>query len=490
MADGKVKLVLVGDKWPAQEKLAENLIIPDVDKSAPLEASSEAIQEKLGLKDLKDLEIFKGKGKPPQVLPGKQVQLKQTPAELGDKAGLVVLYFRRSPIRVMLCGSEWPAKEKLSENISVKIRRNEKVSAKYSNIAHKLGIEGLEGMTFHQGMGKAPEISPGAPVDINQSPDDLGWKQAAVMLFVNREEPAPIVRTPEMDDERVKKALEPRTVVLEDGPLGLDFRASCNKVFVIKVADGSPMQKAGIPEFCCIHSMDGKPVHTKDEVVQLVGALRSEGRKEFEVLIDASPVAPFYYGARVDCKLLYEDGSDEWAPGYVCCAYEGDYFDVQLLEEDEVERYVPYTDLKPTLGAAPEQEDEPPKAKQQEAGAPSKQPPKREPDYEGNMQKKGETGGYKQRRFVLFHGRESEPPALYYFAPGKAQPQGVLDLRDSVYEDRHATGEKQSKSKFSLAGKHVQRVVLLDAFTEDDKLAWFAALEKAGCQKTAMSKEG
>eukprot|EP01062_Namystynia_karyoxenos_P069455 TRINITY_DN64950_c0_g1_i1.p1 TRINITY_DN64950_c0_g1~~TRINITY_DN64950_c0_g1_i1.p1 ORF type:complete len:520 (+),score=187.69 TRINITY_DN64950_c0_g1_i1:83-1561(+) len=488
----KCKLVLVGDKWPAQEKLADNLIIPEVDKGAPLEASADAIMEKLGLKDLKDLEIFKGKGKPPQVLPGKQVQLKQTPTEIGDKAGLVVLYFRRTPIRIMLCGTEWPAKEKLSENISVKVRRNEKISAKTSSLANKLGIDGLGGISFCQGVGKPPDVQPGAPVDIDKTPDELGFNQVAAMLYVRQEEPAPIIRTPEMDDERAKGCLEKRTVVLTDGPLGLDFRASCGRVFVIKVVDDSPMQKAGIPAFCCVHTMDGNPVKTKDEVIQAVQGIRAAGKTEFEVEIDCSHVAPFYYGSRVDCRLLYEDGSDEWAPGYICCAYEGDYFDVQLLEEDEVERYVPHTDLKPTLGQAPEGEEPQVTApKQAEVGAPAKLPPKgREPDHEGDMQKKGETGGYKPRRMVLFNGRDGEAPGLYYYAPKKSQPQGVLDLRDAVYEDRYATGEKASKSKFSIAGKHIQRVVLLDAYTEDDKLAWFSALEKAGVAKTAASKDG
>eukprot|EP00756_Hemistasia_phaeocysticola_P004717 Hpha_TRINITY_DN12969_c1_g3::TRINITY_DN12969_c1_g3_i1::g.164439::m.164439 len=492
-ASDKCKLVLVGDKWSAQEKLSDNLIIADVDKAQPLEAQTEAILAKLQLKDLNGVDIFKGKGKPPMVLPGKTVQLKQTPTEIGDKAGLVVLYFRRAPIRVMLVGPEWPAKEKLSEILALKVRRNEKLAAKYSSISNKLDVEGLGGISFYHGVGKPPDVKQGEPVDLEKTPDELGWTTAASILYVTREEPAPIIRTQEMDDEQAKSALEKRVVPLEDGPLGLDFRASCGRVFVIKVADGSPMQKAGIPAFCCIHEMDGKKVTTKDEVVKAVQELRGAGKTELELLIDTRPQAPYYYGARVDCKLLYDDGSDEWAPGFVCCAYEGDFYDVQLLEEDEIERYVPISDLQPTLAssaAAGEDGDEPPKAKEAVAGAPSKVPPKREPDFEGNMQKKGESGGYKQRRMVLYKGEGEEPSAVYYFAPGKAQPQGVLDLRDAFYEDRHATGEKKGKSKFSLAGKHIARVVLLDAFTEDDKLAWFAALEKAGVHKTAMSKEG
>jgi len=492
----KCKLVLVGDQWPAKEQLSENLQIPDVDPDQPLESQKDAILEKLGISDMKDLEIFKGKGKPPVLYPGKKVQLKHTPKDVGVRGPLCALYFRRHPLTLMLVGAEFPPAEKASQNISVKVRRNEKIGAKESSLLSALS-EKFEGEVclgdlefFLSSDGKNPE---GEPVDFSKTPDELELTKKNVFLFVVRKEGEQdqVAQVMTEDEERAKaeEHLTKRVVQLEDGPLGLDFRASCGRVFVIKVAEGSPMEKGGVPKHCCIHKMDGEPVTTKDEVVKAVTACRAAGKTEMELMTDERPQAPYYYGARVDCKLLYDDGSHEWAPGWIHTAYHGDFYDVQLLDEDEIERYVPIDDLKPTENSAGAP-DEPPKPKEVVAGAPDKTPPKREPEMEGNMQKKGETGGYKQRRFVLFAGKDEQPPALYYYAPGAAKPQGVLDLRDAIFEDRHATGEKKGKSKFSIAGKHIKRIVLLDAFTEDDKLAWFSALDKVGVQKTAASKEG
>lgn len=495
MAD-KCKLVLVGDKWPAKEKLAENLIIPDVDKSQPLESQSSAICEKLGISadDLKSIEVFKGKGKPPQVLPGKELKLSKTPSEIGDKAGLVILYFRRAPLKVMLVGSTWPAAEKLSDNIMVKVRRNEPMSAKGTSIAVKLGLDNLEGITFHQCKGKGEKAAAGELIDFDKTPDDLNFTAAAVMLYVVQEEgdTGPIERTPEIEAARVAACLQTKTVTLTDGPLGLDFRASCDHIFVLKVAPGSPMSYAtpgGVPALCCVHELDGIKVTTKEGVLEQVKKIKASGKQKFEVKVDQSEAAPFYLGARVECRLLYEDGSDEWQLGYIVVAYEGDFFDVQLLEEDEVERYVPLSDLRPILQTLTAEQEKPPEVVTKAAGAPAKLPPRgKEPDMEGDMSKKGEGNApYKARRFVLYNAAGERGSALYYFAPKKIQPQGVLDLRDAVYEDRHATGEKSSKSKFSVAGPHISRIVLLDAHNEDDKLAWFAALEKAGLKATAAS---
>eukprot|EP01059_Diplonema_ambulator_P013000 TRINITY_DN2350_c0_g2_i1.p1 TRINITY_DN2350_c0_g2~~TRINITY_DN2350_c0_g2_i1.p1 ORF type:complete len:612 (+),score=265.91 TRINITY_DN2350_c0_g2_i1:36-1838(+) len=189
---GELKLVLCGDKWPAQEKLGSNLILK-VPADKPIEDNSVAIRQLLKEDSLAKYDFHKGKGKPPNVLPGAKINLQKTPKEVGDKGGLVVLYVKEKEkkgtdsVKLLLCGDEWKAHAKLTENIMVVCKRNQSLETVLPELLKALNLKSLDGYTLCKGRGKTPDVTPGATIALSRTPDSLNLTGAA-LVYVKKDE--------------------------------------------------------------------------------------------------------------------------------------------------------------------------------------------------------------------------------------------------------------------------------------------------------------
>ena len=189
-----VKLVLCGDRWPAKAKLGDNLILK-VPKNEPLSNNTTEICKLLGIPNLSGLEVMKGKGKPPDVSSGNKLKLEKTPAEIGDKGGLVVLFFKetkkkeKSDIKVLVCGDDWPAPEKLSDYLMLSAQKDKKIEDIIPDLQTLLKLSSLDGYDICKGRGKAPNITPGAVLPLSQTPSELNLA-AAALLFIKKRKSA------------------------------------------------------------------------------------------------------------------------------------------------------------------------------------------------------------------------------------------------------------------------------------------------------------
>eukprot|EP01062_Namystynia_karyoxenos_P073911 TRINITY_DN70722_c0_g1_i1.p1 TRINITY_DN70722_c0_g1~~TRINITY_DN70722_c0_g1_i1.p1 ORF type:complete len:696 (+),score=264.09 TRINITY_DN70722_c0_g1_i1:108-2090(+) len=191
MAASDVKLLLVGDAWPAAAALGDN-ICTKVPRGIPLSHSAPHIATLLGLQTLDDVRMCKARGRLPQVSPGGKLELSQTPEELGARGGMLVVYVRRRPVRLLLCGDSWPCRPKLTDNPYVLCPRAEPLLSCEAAVLKALGAESLQELDFFRGAGKAPDVTPtGRRLNLARTPDQLGprFKPKAVWLYVARKEP-------------------------------------------------------------------------------------------------------------------------------------------------------------------------------------------------------------------------------------------------------------------------------------------------------------
>eukprot|EP01063_Lacrimia_lanifica_P005032 TRINITY_DN12855_c0_g1_i1.p1 TRINITY_DN12855_c0_g1~~TRINITY_DN12855_c0_g1_i1.p1 ORF type:complete len:622 (+),score=291.58 TRINITY_DN12855_c0_g1_i1:52-1917(+) len=192
-----LKCVFCGVNWEAKEKLSENLILKlPVDSTV---ASHEAaISKLLGVPDLSAWELCKGKGKPPTVEAGLKVSMDKLVGEMA-KGKMAVFYVREKgsgkkkekkavsdKCKLVLCGDNWVAKAKVSENIVVGVKKSEAISTVAPEIAKALGLPSLEGWTLCKGKGNITDCKPGLKVDMGASPESLGFA-AAPLIYVKKE---------------------------------------------------------------------------------------------------------------------------------------------------------------------------------------------------------------------------------------------------------------------------------------------------------------
>ena len=192
----EVRVILVGEKWEAKEKMSDNLMFK-MKASESLKSQGEEMAKLLGRPDLGGLEFFKGKGKPPAVTPGVKLNLSKVASDVATKAGSIVIYVKEKEkkektaappsnnVKLLLCGDDWKAKTKLSDNLMADIKKDQTLESSLPDILKLLKLSSLEGYHLCKGRGKAPEITAGTTMDLARTPESLNL-QAAAFVYVKK----------------------------------------------------------------------------------------------------------------------------------------------------------------------------------------------------------------------------------------------------------------------------------------------------------------
>eukprot|EP01060_Flectonema_neradi_P031702 TRINITY_DN4880_c0_g1_i1.p1 TRINITY_DN4880_c0_g1~~TRINITY_DN4880_c0_g1_i1.p1 ORF type:complete len:627 (+),score=171.12 TRINITY_DN4880_c0_g1_i1:253-1881(+) len=118
--------------------------------------------------------------------------MEKSPSEIGDKGGLIVMYFKdakkkeKSEIKLLVCGDDWPAPEKLSEYLMVTVQKDKKLEDVIPDLQKVLKVTCFDGYDICKGRGKAPKITPGAILPLSQSPSELNLSAAALIYVKKR----------------------------------------------------------------------------------------------------------------------------------------------------------------------------------------------------------------------------------------------------------------------------------------------------------------
>ena len=191
----EVKLILVGDHWPAKTKLGENIMVK-LPADTTLGQAAPEIAKLLGRDSLDGLQLCKGKGKAPDVSPGVKLSMSKPVVELKSKTAMVVVYAKEkdeeaaekkkptNKIRLLLVGDDYKPKEKASDNLMLEMLKDETLEARKADLMKLLGVTSLANMEICKGRGKSPHITAGLAMDLSRTPESLGLTSTAAFVYV------------------------------------------------------------------------------------------------------------------------------------------------------------------------------------------------------------------------------------------------------------------------------------------------------------------
>eukprot|EP00755_Sulcionema_specki_P005504 Sspe_Gene.32937::Locus_16126_Transcript_1_1_Confidence_1.000_Length_1835::g.32937::m.32937 len=476
--------------------------------------------------------------------------------DLKDKAGLVVLYVKEKggaeqqqssddSIKLLLCGDQWPAQAKLTQNKLVKATKDQTLGDLSKNISTALGLSSLDGYELCKGKGKPPAVTPGGAFDLSKKIEKMNLP--AVALVYVRKKVTPLAAAPPtpkavkyevgapvdvvdqdgvwepgtvkqcrddgtydvtmangkveqyVDEEDLRPGKAPPKPAASGGSstmqktllvklkeqqeaLGLDFHAIGGVVFIDECKAGLAFARAGVPKGTVLVSMNNAAVKNKADIARELEAVRKKGSLEFPIVVDESPAAKLFVGAPVEVDI-----DRELLSGVVVKVHGNGYFDVQV--DDEVEPEIPAEDIRL-------KEDEikvvPEGAARGSASACACPAPKPvpveatplpgKPDHEGLMKKQGaDLIGLYKTRWFALYGSK----LVYCKVDNKKKPMGTIDVEGCVV----TADERKGKEFMAISGKKISRTYNLVCPTEEEKDEWLMKLSLAGCQTKRIADD-